>query len=171
MLPTALLPFRKKVCSGLFFALKIRRFRPGANPRIWVPKASTLPLDHRNRQVDPLDFLLQKFVITENIMKTLYNSVHQNDKTDAAFNSFYFLSNYLLNMFRVTSAHHQEFSLLYIQPPVICVAACPWHCLFANYQKLHHFVILLNCTEMHGTKNIKFALYNLYFSKQISQIP
>ena len=32
-----------------FFALKIRRLRPGANPRTWVPKASTLPLDHRNR--------------------------------------------------------------------------------------------------------------------------
>jgi hypothetical protein len=29
-----------------FFALKIRRLRPGANPRTWVPKASTLPLDH-----------------------------------------------------------------------------------------------------------------------------
>jgi hypothetical protein len=29
-----------------FFALKIRRLQPGANPRTWVPKASTLPLDH-----------------------------------------------------------------------------------------------------------------------------
>jgi hypothetical protein len=29
-----------------FFALKIRRLRPGVNPRTWVPKASTLPLDH-----------------------------------------------------------------------------------------------------------------------------
>ena len=33
----------------MFFALKIQRFRPGANPRTWVPKASTLPLDHRSR--------------------------------------------------------------------------------------------------------------------------
>ena len=33
----------------IFFALKIRRLRPGANPRTWVPKASTLPLDHRSR--------------------------------------------------------------------------------------------------------------------------
>jgi len=31
------------------FALKIRRFRPGVNPRTWIPKASTLPLDHRRR--------------------------------------------------------------------------------------------------------------------------
>ena len=30
-----------------FLALKIRR--PGANPRTWVPKASTLPPDHRSR--------------------------------------------------------------------------------------------------------------------------
>jgi hypothetical protein len=32
-----------------FFARKIRRLRPGLNPRTWVPKASTLPLDHRSR--------------------------------------------------------------------------------------------------------------------------
>ena len=33
--PTALLPLRRKACWG-FFALKIRRLRPGLNPRIWV---------------------------------------------------------------------------------------------------------------------------------------
>ena len=33
----------------IFFALKIRRLRPGVKPRTWVPKASTLPLDHRSR--------------------------------------------------------------------------------------------------------------------------
>jgi hypothetical protein len=26
-------------------------FRPGLNPRTWVPKASTLPLDHRSRSI------------------------------------------------------------------------------------------------------------------------
>jgi hypothetical protein len=46
--PTALLPLRRKAYLG-FFAPKIRRLRPGVNPRTWVPKASTLPLDHRSR--------------------------------------------------------------------------------------------------------------------------
>ena len=32
----------------IFFALKIGRLRPGLNPRTWVPKASTLPLDHQS---------------------------------------------------------------------------------------------------------------------------
>ena len=32
----------------IFSLGKIRRFRPGLNPRTWVPKASTLPLDHRS---------------------------------------------------------------------------------------------------------------------------
>ena len=32
-----------------FFALKIRRLLPGLNPRTWVLKASSLPLDHRSR--------------------------------------------------------------------------------------------------------------------------
>ena len=45
--PTALLPLRRKACWG-FFALKIRRLRPGLNPRTWVLKASMLPLDHRS---------------------------------------------------------------------------------------------------------------------------
>ena len=36
----------------IFFALKIRRLRPGANPRTWVPKASTLSLDHQSRLGD-----------------------------------------------------------------------------------------------------------------------
>ena len=35
----------------VFSTLKIRRLRPGLNPRTWVPKASTLPLDHRSRYV------------------------------------------------------------------------------------------------------------------------
>jgi hypothetical protein len=33
----------------IFFALKIWLFWPGVNPRTWVPKASTLPPDHRSR--------------------------------------------------------------------------------------------------------------------------
>ena len=34
----------------IFFALKIRWLRPSLNPRTWVLKASTLPLDHRSHQ-------------------------------------------------------------------------------------------------------------------------
>ena len=32
----------------IFLPWKIQRLRPGLNPRTWVPKASTLPLDHRS---------------------------------------------------------------------------------------------------------------------------
>ena len=35
----------------IFSPLKIRRLRPGLNPRTWVPKANTLPLDHRSRSI------------------------------------------------------------------------------------------------------------------------
>ena len=34
----------------IFSPLKFRRLRPGLNPRTWVQKASTLPLDHRSRK-------------------------------------------------------------------------------------------------------------------------
>jgi hypothetical protein len=35
----------------IFSPPKIRRLRPGLNPRTWVPKASTLPLDHWSRVI------------------------------------------------------------------------------------------------------------------------
>jgi len=44
--PMALLPLRRILSS-----LKIRRFRPGLNPRTWVLKASTLPLYHQCRWI------------------------------------------------------------------------------------------------------------------------
>jgi hypothetical protein len=47
--PTALLPLRRKACWGFFSPLKVRRLWPGLNPRTWVLKASTLPLDHWSR--------------------------------------------------------------------------------------------------------------------------
>jgi hypothetical protein len=40
---TALLPFRRKACWGFFCPKKkIRRIRPGLNPRTWVPEVSML---------------------------------------------------------------------------------------------------------------------------------
>jgi hypothetical protein len=46
---TALLPLRRKSCWRFFSPWKIRRHRPGLNPRTWVLKASTQPVDHRSR--------------------------------------------------------------------------------------------------------------------------
>jgi hypothetical protein len=40
--PKDLLPFRRKACLRIFPLLKIRRLRPGLNPRTWLPEASTL---------------------------------------------------------------------------------------------------------------------------------
>ena len=49
----------KESMLRIFSPLKIRRLRPGLNPRTWVPKASTLPLDHRSR----LSTIWHKFVL------------------------------------------------------------------------------------------------------------
>jgi hypothetical protein len=48
---TALLPFRKKACWGIF-----RPLRPGANPRSWVPEASMLT----TRRPKPLRITLRR---------------------------------------------------------------------------------------------------------------
>ena len=47
---TALLLLRRKACWGFFSPWKDRWLRSGLNPRIWVPKASTLPIDNRSRR-------------------------------------------------------------------------------------------------------------------------
>ena len=45
-----------------FLPWKFWRFRSDLNPRTWVPKASTLPLDHRSRYVvDLLTYDVYKF--------------------------------------------------------------------------------------------------------------
>jgi len=41
----------------IFSPLKIRRLRPGLNPRTWVTKPSMLPLDHRSRLSIPIRFI------------------------------------------------------------------------------------------------------------------
>ena len=43
--------------EDFYLPLKIRRLWPGLNPRTWVPKASTLPLDHRSRYDLTCDWL------------------------------------------------------------------------------------------------------------------
>jgi hypothetical protein len=43
-------PSEGRRAEDFFSPLKIRRLRPGLNPRTWVPKASTLPLDLRSRK-------------------------------------------------------------------------------------------------------------------------
>ena len=39
----------KEGVLSIFSPLKIRRLRPGLHPQTWVPKASTISLDHRSR--------------------------------------------------------------------------------------------------------------------------
>ena len=53
----------------IFSLLKIRRLRPGLNPRTWVLKASTPPLDHRNR---PLTYVILKIVYKEFLGKVYW---------------------------------------------------------------------------------------------------
>ena len=92
--PTALLPLRRKACWG-FFTLKIRRLRPGLNPRTWVLKASTLPLDHRSRSTSIMCYKLSfDFIKETGNSKTVNNgcrfyiyTLSQGNSTEAARNN------------------------------------------------------------------------------------
>jgi hypothetical protein len=63
MRPTSLLLLRRKAYWGFLFALKIRRLRPGANPRTWVPKASTPCSLIRAKNCGPIVVVAMRAVI------------------------------------------------------------------------------------------------------------
>jgi hypothetical protein len=56
----------------IFFALKIRRLRPGLNPLTWVPKASTLHLDHPSRYFDNYYDIYFLLMNTESVRKSVW---------------------------------------------------------------------------------------------------
>jgi len=57
--------------------VKIRRLRPGLNPRTWIPKASTLPLDHRNRLKNHYSDIIKKkhgkYKVECNVCKSVHH--------------------------------------------------------------------------------------------------
>jgi hypothetical protein len=56
----------------IFSPLKMWRLRPGLNPRTWVPKASTLPLDRRSRSITTNGYKMWQIIhvkILSNIKK------------------------------------------------------------------------------------------------------
>jgi len=59
----------------IFSPLKIRRLRPGLHPRTWVPKASTLPLEHRSRCFVFISGQTMTFVL-HNINWLVFKRVH-----------------------------------------------------------------------------------------------
>ena len=60
----------------IFSPLKIGRLRPGLNPRTWVPKASTLLLDHRSRYIYVYMYILFKWISVFKGFKHLVHKVH-----------------------------------------------------------------------------------------------
>ena len=62
----------------IFSPLKIRRLRPGLNPRTWVPKASTLPLDHRSRYHIAVN-IPYGYIIKQNTINEILSHASNND--------------------------------------------------------------------------------------------
>jgi len=67
----------------IFSPLKIGRLWPGLNPRTWVPKASTLPLDHRSLSLSCIQYLFAALYLLSltlpisNVMMLLVLDCHQ----------------------------------------------------------------------------------------------
>ena len=68
-------PPPKEGVLRIFFVLKIRRLLPGAYPRTWPAKASTLRLDHRSRCLLARLSLLSLFFIGHDGLSVTVNSV------------------------------------------------------------------------------------------------
>ena len=60
----------------VFSPWKIRWLRPGLNPRTWVPKASTLPLDHWCRHLRPYFHFNAQNSLPQNPIVHHKNPVH-----------------------------------------------------------------------------------------------
>ena len=67
---TALLPLQRKACWGFFRPEKSWWLWSGLNPRTWVLKGSTLPLDHRSRFPGTVSEILKT-------VSKVYNSMRQ----------------------------------------------------------------------------------------------
>jgi hypothetical protein len=78
--------FPQEGVLNMFFALKIRRLRPGANPRTWVPKASTLPLDHRSRLLQRMVYRPSCILVIENCTQIIYVNFLKPSSTASLFN-------------------------------------------------------------------------------------
>ena len=70
---TALLPLRRKACWGFLRPEK----SDGFGPRTWVPKASTLPLDHRSRSCF---FIRTRNIKTQRIVTFRNRILHLNQQ-------------------------------------------------------------------------------------------
>ena len=62
--------------ENFYLPLKIRRLQPGLNLRTWVPKASTLPLDHRSRYIKVLIWKAYT-----SLVRVVQNRIHCNEVT------------------------------------------------------------------------------------------
>ena len=69
-------PFERRRAEDFFGPEKSWRLRPGLNPRTWVLKGSTLPLDHRSRWVFTLYKLLKRRKFRLLPSDVLTNKVH-----------------------------------------------------------------------------------------------
>ena len=71
----------------IFSLWKIRRLRPGLNPRAWVPKANTVPLDHWSRcTVDVTIWLHGNLDYSVN-----YNMLVRDTESNTLLHFFHFL--------------------------------------------------------------------------------
>jgi len=101
--PTALLPFRRKACWGFFHPENSWRLRPGLNPRTWVLKGSTLPLDHRSR-------LCPMYPWIKNFWYTMNRGISGSQSLSACFRE----QRNCLTLLRSKPSQHKAHSLVTI---------------------------------------------------------
>ena len=89
--------------AGDFFALK-NPTASAANPRTWVPKASTLPLDHRSRLLPP--YLSACFLLT--YFKINSRNLTVGSHTAVRSRSYTRIANILIQVFHILP-HFEKF--------------------------------------------------------------
>ena len=138
----------------IFSSWKIRRLRRGLNPRTWVPKASTLPLDHRSRFMnDPYSRIYHEWMFVHSCylhqqcgrelrnsnlsdIAFLYGGVDHIQPTTLFFLQFYNISDFL---------YGREFSWVILH---IFFSECLVSGTFANFRQVTVCFVMSVCLSV-----------------------
>ena len=127
----------------IFSPWKVQRLRSGLNPRTWVPKASTLTLDHRSRSGNEYAYKAPHWPLNTEIkvvsQPTISSSGHRIIcliclKT---FTSFYLLKCYVMQTKKTIWNHFLFHDLHYLKENCLLKSSQNWPCL-SVYSSTEH---------------------------------
>ena len=112
----------KKGVLRIFSPWKIRLPQPGLNPRIWVPKANTLPLDHRSR-VSGVSCIIVSTLGRETVAQS---SIVSENAGCRACEEVFMLNKELSNVICFNVCVMKKVTKFFVKENTVTVLPCNW---------------------------------------------